>query len=147
MIVLLMLPTVIDVGYRYIFGPSLSGFIEYSEVGLVVAVFLGMGVAMSDRVHIYTPVLTSRLSPVVADRVRLFGLVTVWLLVAVLVFGTTRVALESFSVREFRFGLVEVAIWPAKAAVALGLAALLLEVSIQLLEALVVLIRPLRSEE
>ena len=139
--VILMLPTLIDVGHRNMFGSSLPGFLEYSEVGLVFVIYLGMAGAMMDRTHIFTPVLTSRLSRLAGDIVRVVGLALVAVLLAVMVFGTTRVALESFSVREFRFGLVEVAIWPAKVAVSFGLCALLLEVGLQLIESIMAVTR------
>lgn len=43
-------------------------------------------------------------------------------------------ALASFEVREFRFGLVRVPVWPARIAIAVGLAAYLLELVIRLID-------------
>ncbi len=133
-IALLMLPTVVDVTYRKLFGPSIPGLLEYGEVGLVVVVFLGMAHAMETGTHVYTPILTSRLPGRVSGALRLAGLVPVWVLVALMVVGTARLALESIEIGEYTFGLAAVPIWPAKVAIPIGLAAMLVELTIRICE-------------
>jgi TRAP-type C4-dicarboxylate transport system permease small subunit len=135
-IVLLMLPTVADVSYRKIVGPSLPGMIEVSEVALVVLAFLAMGPATAAGSHIATPILTMRLAPGLARALRVCGMVAVWGILAVMIWGTARNAMGSVAIREFRFGMVQMPIWPAKLAVPLGLGAMLVELTLQIADAL-----------
>lgn len=130
----LMFPTVVDVAYRGLFGPSVPGMVEYSEIGLVIVIYLGIASAFTEGSHIHTPLLTARLPGSIANRLRLFGRCAMWILIALTTVATFRVAQESFAIREFRFGLVEVPIWPAKAFIPIGFLALLAETSIQIYE-------------
>lgn len=129
-----MIPTVVDVSYRKAYGPSIPGVLEYSEVALVIVVFLAMAATLQRRAHIYTPFLTSRLSFRAAQISRLAGQVLMWIVLAIMVYGTALNALESFDSREFRFGLIEVPIWPAKGIVPIGLFMLLTELTFQIIE-------------
>lgn len=134
-ILLLMIPTVADVAYRKFFGPSIPGVIEFSEVGLVIVIIFGMGAALTDGAHICTPIMIDRLSPPTATTLRLIGRLIVGVMIAVMIVGTLQDALEAFAVREYRFGLIEVPVWPAKLAIPIGLSAILLEIGIQVVEA------------
>ena len=144
-IILLMIPTLVDVFYREVFGPSVPGMVEYSELGLVAVIFLGIASALTHDVHIHTPVLTSRVSPRAAHRMRVAGRLVMWVVIAACLYGTIMEAQDSFAIREYRFGLIEVPIWPAKIIVPVGLAALLVEITMQCLEGLF-LSRPAHDE-
>lgn len=132
-IVLLMLPTVIDVSYRKAFGPSLPGIVEYSEVGLVVVVYLAMAAALRTKAHIATPILTSRLGARAAAFVRLAAQALMWVALGVMTYGSAGIALEATVSGEYRFGMIEVPVWPAKLAVPIGLLLLLVELTRQML--------------
>lgn len=131
-IALLMLPTVADVTHRKLLGPSLPGALEISEIGVVFIAYLAMAAALHRGAHISTPILTSRLRPAAARAARLVGMVVVWALLALMVWGAAGIAAESYSVGEFRFGLVQVPIWPAKLIVPVGLFLMLVELTIQI---------------
>jgi TRAP-type C4-dicarboxylate transport system permease small subunit len=128
-ILLLVLPTVADVTHRYIVGSSLPGMVEYSEIGIVFVVYLGVAQAMHEGAHISTPIVTARMKPATADRIRLAGRMLLWLLVAFATWRTTLAAIEATQIGEFRFGSVMVATWPARICVALGFALLLVELT------------------
>lgn len=130
-IALLALPTVVDVFYRKTFGPSVPGVVEISEVALVCVIILGMAAALRDGDHVATPILTDRLPERLGAALQVAGLVLVAILLAIMVVGTFRAAVISFNIQEYRMGLIQVPVWPAKAAIPLGLAALLIEVIIQ----------------
>lgn len=129
-ILLLVLPTVADVTHRYFIGSSLPGMVEYSEIGIVFVVYLGVAHAMHEGAHISTPIVTARLKPAAAERVRLAGRVLLWVLIAFATWRTTLAAIEASQIREFRFGSVMVPTWPARICVALGFALLLVEITI-----------------
>lgn len=131
-ILLLVLPTVADVTHRYLMGSSLPGMVEYSEVGIVFVVYLGVAHAMHEGAHIYTPIVTARLKPATAERVRLAGRMLLWALIVFATWRTTLAAIEASEIREFRFGSVMVPTWPARICVALGFALLLVEVTIDI---------------
>lgn len=131
-IALLMLPTVADVTHRKLLGPSLPGALEISEIGVVFVAYLAMAAALQRGAHISTPILTSRLPPATAHVARLIGMVVVWGLLALMVWGAAGIAAESYSMGEFRFGLVQVPIWPAKMIVPAGLFLMLVELTIQI---------------
>jgi TRAP-type C4-dicarboxylate transport system permease small subunit len=131
-IVLLILPTAVDVGWRYLSGSSVPGMIEYSEVAIVFVVYFGIAQAMRDDAHIATPVFTSRLSPRLADRVRLAGRVLLFALVAFATWRTGVAALSAHATGEYRLGLVSIPTWPARAAVTLGFALMLVAIGIDI---------------
>ncbi len=51
-----------------------------------------------------------------------------------MVYVTADRALASFEMREYRFGLVRVPVWPARVAIAVGLAAYFLELVFRLFD-------------
>jgi TRAP-type C4-dicarboxylate transport system permease small subunit len=126
-IILLMLPTVIEVTYRKLLGPSLPGMVEISEVGLVLVVYLSMAAALASGSHVSTPILTDRLPARMAHPVRLTGSLMSCLILGAMAWGSGLIALESVAVGEYRFGLVAMPIWPAKVMVSIGLALLFVE--------------------
>lgn len=131
-IALLMLPTVADVTFRKIAGPSLPGMVEISEIFLVIVVYLAMPAAMARRVHIFSPIMTSRLPERLAETLRTIGAVLVAATLIVMVIGSSVIAWDSVVVQEVRFGLVQVPIWPAKVAVPVGLGLMLIETLFQI---------------
>jgi TRAP-type C4-dicarboxylate transport system permease small subunit len=113
-IVILMLLTVADVVRRKIAGPGVPGTVEWTEVVLVIVVFAGMMPAELTRAHIRTSVLTDRVGrrqAALANGVAMLVVSAVVLWASYQTFETGR---ASFELREYRFGLVRVPVWPAK---------------------------------
>ncbi|MGE3288615.1 MAG: TRAP transporter small permease subunit [Pseudonocardia sp.] len=123
---LLMLLTVVDIGMRQLAGTGLPVTLEVTEVALVAVVFLGMTGAQLSHTHVSTPVLVDRLSPRRRHLARGLGLLVVSLLVAWLVWSTTMTGLASWRSGEFRFGLVQFPVWPAKLIIPIGATGFLL---------------------
>jgi len=109
-----MLFTVVDVVLRQVRGSGVAGTIEYSEVILAMLVYLGMTQAEVDRAHVRTAILTERLSPGLARWARFVGQVSAFVFVTWMAKASWAAGLDSFEEREFRFGLVNVPVWPAK---------------------------------
>lgn len=125
-VLVLMLLTTADVVKRSVVGSSVRGVIEITEVALVITVFLGMVGAEVSGAHIRTSVLIDRL------RYRIGGIVSmacllpcIWV-TAWITWETALKAQHSYEFGEYRFGLLSVPIWPARVAIALGMAALTL---------------------
>jgi TRAP-type C4-dicarboxylate transport system permease small subunit len=126
-VALLMVLTVIDIILRKIAGHGVPAIVEYSEVLLVVAVFFAIASAQVEGFHVSTTVFTSRL-PVEARRiVELVGAGLGSVVVVCMALVATNAAWISFTTGEYRFGLAAVVVWPARAAVALGLWLYLIE--------------------
>lgn len=123
----LMVLTVVDIVLRKISGQGVPGSVEYSEVFLVVGVFFALAAAQVEGFHVSTSVLTSRM-PIATRRVsEAIGALLGVIVIAVMAYVATQAAWVSFTTGEYRFGLAAVVVWPARAAIALGLWVYLLE--------------------
>lgn len=126
-IAVIMLMTTADVVKRFLTGSSIPGTTEFSEVFLVGAVYLGLAFAMRVGAHVGVDIVIMRLPARVATIVQVLGLGISILILAWMTYETVGSALHSIAVNEFRYGTVQVPIWPAKVMVPIGLAALMLE--------------------
>lgn len=131
-IVGLMLITVIDVVLRKFFASGFPGAIEINEIALVVIVFLAMMSAEMLSVHVRTPILTERVSPTAANILHIIGFTPAVVFLTWLTIRTSQEALKSVASGEFRFGIVNIPLWPGKVAVAIGVAGLTIAIAIKL---------------
>lgn len=132
LVMAIMFSTAADVTVRQITGASIPGVVEYSEVLMVGLIFLGLAYAQRCGAHIGVDLVVQRLPARVGHVVASVGLMIAIAVVALMAWETLGVALQSFETREFRFGLVQVPIWPARALIPIGLVALLLELAVTL---------------
>lgn len=133
-IVAMLLAIVADVTRRTLAGESVPGVVELGEVAMVAIVFLGLGFAERRGSHVSMTLVVRKLPPRTAAIVNGLGLLLVVAVVGWMVWVTTDRALDSFAVKEYRFGLVRVPVWPARIAVAVGLAAYFLELIFRLFD-------------
>ena len=132
-IALIMFLTAADVIKRYFTGASIPGTAEFSEVFLVAAVYFGLAFAMRVGAHVGVDLVVMKMSGRAAKAIQIVGYsigigVLLWMFVETI--GT---AVHSISVNEFRYGLIRVPVWPAKVAIPIGLAALILECVVAML--------------
>ncbi len=127
-ITIMMFAISADVIRRAITGRSIGGVLETSEVLLVFIVFLGLGYTQSTGAHVATSALTSRLQRVPRRVVQAIGLSFALIFLAWAIYATGTRAWDAFQIREYRFGLLQVPIWPGRIAVVVGLALWFLEV-------------------
>lgn len=123
----LMMLTVVDVARRNLTGRALPGTVEYSELLMVALVFLGLAAAQRRKEHVAVNLVTSRLPVRVSRGIRTAGLAVVIVFIVWMTWETGQEAYRSFSKNEVRIGLQAVRVWPARLAMPLGLAALLLQ--------------------
>lgn len=133
-IVAMLLAIVADVTRRTLAGESVPGVVELGEVAMVLIVFLGLGFAERRGAHVSMTLVVRKLRPRTAAIVNGLGLLLVVVVVGWMVWVTADRALDSFADKEFRFGLVRVPVWPARIAIAVGLALYFLELVFRLFD-------------
>lgn len=133
-IVVALVATVADVTRRSVSGQSVKGVIELGEVLMVAIVFLGLGYAESRGAHVSMTALVRRMRPETKAVVNVLGLLLMTLIVGWMVFVTADRAIDSVAAQEYRFGLVQIPVWPARIAIAVGLAAYALELLFRLFD-------------
>ncbi len=125
-IVIMMIGTVLDVARRETTGKSIAGVNEFTEVLLVVVVFIGAMGAQTSGTQISTPVVTNRLPARVGHFVRAIAGIVGALIALWAAWETTKTGIASWEAKEFRFGLAHIPVWPAKLIIPIGLYALAL---------------------
>lgn len=127
-VVVLAALTTADIVTRTFQGHSIPGATEYVEIVLCAAVLLGMARAERSVVHVRTQVLVGRLPTRIALVLQTVGSVIVIGFLLWAVMATIDSGLSSFEIRESRFGLTSVPVWPVKLMVPLCLAIFALQV-------------------
>ena len=123
----MMVLTCLDSGMRWFTGRSVAGVQEIVEQLMVAIVFLGMAYALRRGEHVSVKIFTSALPVRAAAVLRLIGIAIMIGIVAWMTWRTGQTAWRSFLTGEVRFGLLQVPVWPARFAIPLGLAALILQ--------------------
>lgn len=126
-VVVTMLATVTDVARRTTTGRALPGTVDYSELLMVAVVFLALAMTQRDGGHVSVNLVTARLPDTVARWMRVTGLLVAAVLMLWLTVAATQEAIGSYARNEIRFGLLRIPVWPARAAIPVGCAALVLE--------------------
>lgn len=132
----LILLTVADVAWRNLDGHSIPGVYEYSEVILVAIVFLSLAWTQKIDQHVSIDLVTRALSRRGERVVRVIGCLVALGVLAWMAFAGIEAAVESWTTGEYRIGLSEVPVWPARFAAAIGLCALVLQLAAGLLDLL-----------
>ena len=119
-VALMSLSTTFDVLKRWFTGWPIGGVMQLNECLMVVLVFLGIPIAQYYRRHIRIAFVVSRLKPtsiVLSDMISCILGVICLLLLGIM---TTKEAIYSFSISEYRVGDVRLPIYWAKALIPLG---------------------------
>ena len=116
-----------DVALRYFVGSGVPGMIEYAATLMVAVVFLGLAEGQRKGEHVGMTFLVDRLPRAPRHILPMVGLLAMALLLLWMTIETTGDVIKSYSSGEFRFGLIRVPLWPAKATIPIGLSLLLAE--------------------
>lgn len=119
-IALMMLSTTIDASARYVFNQPLPGVFELNEVMLVICVYMGITWTQMERGHIRVEIIVSRVSPTTRHALNILSWGVALFFVGILCYQTYLGFLDSYRIREFRWGSIQMPIWWAKGLVPLG---------------------------
>src|SRR5690554_2408267 len=109
-----------EVVMRATTGGSIRGLFEIAELALVMTVFLGFAQAEVNGTHVRVTLLTDRLRPAVANRLRGVALLLACVFLAWMSIELVERAMNSFVGGEYRTGLLNFPLWPSRAFVAFG---------------------------
>ncbi|WP_403022224.1 TRAP transporter small permease [Salinibacterium sp. GXW1014] len=109
-----------EVVMRATTGGSIRGLFEIAELALVMTVFLGFAQAEVNGTHVRVTLLTDRLRPAVANRLRGVALLLACVFLAWMSIELVERAMNSFVGGEYRTGLLNFPVWPSRAFVAFG---------------------------
>lgn len=135
-VVLIMMIMVLDVVMRTSTGASIRGAYEIIVTILVVVVFMGAPYAERSGANVKVTILTDRLRGSSKRVVHSLASVIIlgisgWLAIAVI--GDAQ---ASFASNEMTLGVVSFPMWPAKAAIAVGLTFLAVEATINVVRSI-----------
>ncbi len=119
-IALMILSTTMDATARYMLNSPIPGVFELNEVLLVICVYMGMAWTQIERGHIRVTAFLMRVSDKTATKFNIFAWVVTFIFLFILAYQSAIGAWESFQIREFRWGSVQMPIWWAKALVPIG---------------------------
>lgn len=141
-LLVIMFLTFADVTRRNLLdGRSIPGAVEYNEIIIVGLVALSLANTQRTGDHIAVSLVTSRLPDRVARGVRAVGLALAAVVLAWMTYRSWQIGLRSFQTGEFRIGLAQVPVWPARLLIPFGLFFLLLQVGLTIYDELVGLFR------
>jgi TRAP-type C4-dicarboxylate transport system permease small subunit len=132
----LMVSVIADVISRRSGSGSLPGMMELSESLLVIMTFLGMAQAERVSAHVRTTLLTDRLPDVARMWVQAGAYVIYFAIVAWWAYASVLRAVESTQRSEYRTGILEFPVYPARIVLAIGMVALAFLVLVRLVEVL-----------
>ena len=110
----------LDVVLRYIFGASIPASMEFTQVLLVLLVFLSLGRAQEAKQHIRVEFVIEKLSP---EKRRYWEIILhlfALAFIAIVFWESIGAFAYSFSTQEYYGGAVRVPIYPARGAILLG---------------------------
>ena len=111
-----------DAVARFVTNRSIPGMVELSETLLVALVFLALGYCAYSGSHIALTLVTGALPGRISAAVKAAAFAFVVVLLIWMLWATGIRALDSFETGEYKFGLAQWPLWPARATIVVGLA-------------------------
>lgn len=132
MIVLFMMIAVVsDITYRTIARRSIPGVLEITEYLLVAVIFLGLAYTQRAGANVKMELLISRIHGLPKAIVRFLTLVASLAICGLLTWRTTLQAIASIEIQEYRWGIVQIPMWPVKILLPVGFALLCVQLMIE----------------
>ncbi|MPZ60616.1 MAG: TRAP transporter small permease subunit [Propionibacteriales bacterium] len=127
-----LLTTTADVAKRNLGGGSIPWAIEYNEIMLVALVFLSLANTQRTGDHVSVVLVTARIPHRARCVIRGVGMVVAAVFVGWMLYRSWQVGLQSYRTGEYRIGLAQVPVWPARLLIPVGLVFLLLQMLVNI---------------
>lgn len=121
-ILALLFINITNIALRETTGRGIGGAVELTEVVMAGIVYMAMAPAEISGTHVRTPILTNRLPSRAANSTRSVSMAIATMFIALTTVHTFEKAIMSQAAGEHRFALMSIPVWPARFAVAVGLA-------------------------
>jgi TRAP-type C4-dicarboxylate transport system permease small subunit len=126
------------VGSQFL-GLPVPGTVEIGSSLMVLGIALGLPMAQYDRRHVRVEIIVDRLPRPIRRVLDIVAQLCLALMLAGIAWMGWRMFLNSIATKEFAQGLIEIALWPARLALALG-------ATLAVVQTIVLLLRPRQVE-
>ena len=132
-ILIMIFSTSLDTIMRFVFNSPVPGMFELNEVLLVICVYMGITWTQMDRGHIRVEVFVWRLPQKARHYLNIVAWSITLLFIGILCVQTFYGFLDSFRIREFRWGSVQMPIWWAKGLIPVGCFLMMIQLTIDII--------------
>ena len=134
-LILMALIGAADVIGSQFFGLPVPGTVELGEGLMVAGIALGLPLAQYARRHVRVEIVVDRFPPRLRGALDVVAQLCLALMLAGIAWMAWRMFLTSIATKEFSQGLIEIATWPARLALALG-------ATLAVVQTIVLILRP-----
>lgn len=138
-LILLALIGTADVIGSQFFGRPVPGTVEIGASLMVAGIALGLPMAQYARRHIRVEILVDRAPPRLRAALDIVAQLSLALMLGGIAWMAWRMFFTSIATKEFSQGLIEIAMWPARLALAVG-------ATLAVVQTIVLILRPERVE-
>lgn len=117
----------VDVLGTELFGTPLQSALEFTEAGLAVIVFMGLGLAQRNQAHVTVDILSAQFRGVLRAIAHGSALIAAIVVFGYLAWRSGIAASESWAIDERKMGGTNFPVYPGKTAVSLGCLIAMLE--------------------
>lgn len=128
----MMLLTVVSSAGRFLFSVPVPDMEAIAEMLLVAVVFLGLAYTQATRQHVEVTLFTDRLPARVIRKFVWFGCLVGLIGFAVLAYAMGIGAQRAYATGDAYLGVNQIVTWPARAIAVVGIAALIVRLSLDL---------------
>jgi TRAP-type C4-dicarboxylate transport system permease small subunit len=126
-VLVMMLIGAFDVVATHFLGRPIPGAFEITEAMMVASIFLAAAMAQRERKHIRVEILVDRLRPRARAILDLVAHLVTLGVFALITWYAWAAAAKSLAIGEFSAGLIRFPVWPAKLALAIGAAMMVMQ--------------------
>ena len=134
LILLALIGTADVIGSQFL-GRPVPGTVEIGSSLMVAGIALGLPMSQYDRRHVRVEIIVDRLPPRLRAALDVLAQLSLALMLAGIAWMGWRMFLTSIATKEFSQGLIEIAMWPARLALALG-------ATLAVVQTIVLILRP-----
>jgi len=138
-LIYLIFGTTIDILMRRSLGWGYPAILEYAEVVMVAMIYFSLAQTQRLDGHVSVEMVTRMLPQRLAAAIEILGLLIVCAVLVLIADRALDIAWRSWAQGEYRLGMSKALIWPVRFIIVLGLAMLVAQLGLRMLDCLRVL--------